>query len=164
MHMSEPFEVHGRSEFRRKYVTWVSRGGLVFFTAMIVFFMIELPDAPERTFLVGMLLLVVAICVIASVLFAHGERRDSSSMVVSGEGIVMKNDYIDRLRNRPSHIDWNDVERIDSYSSPSSGSEGYGFMIIKLKNERLVSTGTKSSDDLNRVLELIPSNIAREVH
>ena len=83
-------------------------------------------------------------------------------MLVSDEGIVLKNDYIDKLRGRRSKVDWNEVEKVEMFSWPAD--EGYGFMVIRVKDGKLIGTGLKRSDDLIRVLELAPSDIDREMH
>lgn len=161
--MNERIEVRGRSEFRRRYVIMVARAGIVMFIILAVFFAVDLPDAPEKTILLATSLFIITLCALVSEITAHGERRNASPMTVDNEGIVLRNDYIDRLRGRPSRISWNDVERIDSYSSPSYG-EGSGFLIIRTGDGKLVSTGAKISEDLEKALERVPPGIERVTH
>lgn len=96
--MNERIEVRGRSEFRRRYVIMVARAGIVMFIILAVFFAVDLPDAPEKTILLATSLFIITLCALVSEITAHGERRNASPMTVDNEGIVLRNDYIDRLR------------------------------------------------------------------
>ncbi|MGE4274558.1 MAG: hypothetical protein AB7E27_00680 [Candidatus Methanomethylophilaceae archaeon] len=139
---------------RRRFIRMFRVDGAALAVIIAIAF-VSIMDSNNWVYMIPFIGTISGMFLLFSEFFAHQERRDSSSMIIVDEKIVLKNDYIDHILRRPTEITFQGLKMAQLIFRPSDdGNEPY-FLVMHTQDGKRIDSGAKEAEGLREAVALL---------
>lgn len=143
----DSLEVKGTKTQRSGFILMFRVDGIVLAVIIAAIF-VAIMDPSNRIYMMPFIAVASGLFIVPSEIWAHEERRNTSSIVLDDEGISSRNDWIDNIRKRDAFVPYDEIDHVSIHDQPTSDGYEPFLLVIHTKEGKPIGSGHKEAGGL----------------